>query len=401
MTRSQARLRAGVLDALRASGSHSRAELSRKFGVSRSTMSAVIADLIKDGLVEGADAASISAKAAGRPGTRVALAAPDGYFIGIDFGRIFIKAAIADTNFRILHQVSSAFDIDVSADVALDVAAENVEKIIAATDIDRAKIKAVGIGVPGPVDAATGQPHAGSILARWVGTDVPGALSQRLGLPVYMDNDANLGALAESVYGAARDVRVALYVLLSIGVGLGIIINGQIFRGSSGIAGELGHVVVDEHGAVCRCGSRGCLEALVSVTALAKALAASHGDISSDEMLRMAVAGDIGAGRIVADAGALVGRSVGALCNYFNPELVIVGGELMRAGDSLLVPLKEAMKRFSIARATENVRVVPAMLGEQAEIIGTLLFAGEKTQEAEARSTLTATVCQNMSEQNI
>ncbi len=103
-------------------------------------------------------------------------------------------------------------------------------------------------------------------------------------------------------------------------------------------------------------------------------------------MLKRAVAGDVGANRIVADAGALVGRSVGALCSYFNPEIVIVGGELMRAGDSLLAPLKDAMRRFSIARATENVRVVPAALGEQAELIGTLLFAGEKT-----RSRATAT----------
>jgi predicted NBD/HSP70 family sugar kinase len=102
-------------------------------------------------------------------------------------------------------------------------------------------------------------------------------------------------------------------------------------------------------------------------------------------MLRLAAAGDIGANRVVADAGALAGRSVGALCSYFNPEIVIVGGELMRAGDNLLQPLKDAMKRFSIARATENVRVVPAALGEQAELIGTLLFAGERARAQQAR----------------
>ena len=390
MTPSQARLRAGVLGELRASGAQSRAELARKFEVSRSTVSAVIAVLIEERLVEEANGANRATNAAGRPGTLVTLAAPKGYFVGIDFGRLFIKAAIADANYRILEQVSSDFDIDMPADMALDLAAANVAKIVAAAGIDRTEIKAVGIGVPGPVDAATGQLHAGSILARWVGTDVPGGLSRRLGLPVYMDNDANLGALAERVYGAARETGVALYVLLSVGVGLGIVINGQVFRGSSGIAGELGHVVVDEHGAVCRCGSRGCLEALVSVNALAKALSVSHGEISSDEMLRQAVAGDVGANRIVADAGALVGRSVGHLCNYFNPELIIVGGELMRAGESLFAPLKEAMRRFSIARATENVRVVPAMLGEQAELVGTLLFAGEKVRAAEVRPKLSA-----------
>ncbi len=379
MTPSQTRLRTGALDVL-AQGPQSRAELARGLGVSRSTMSLLVASLLTEGLVEEVDDGTEASKLAGRPGRRIALAGAKGYYVGIDFGRIFIKAAISDARYRIIEQTSGDFDIDMPAEAALDLAASKVEKIIASSSIDRAQIRAVGIGVPGPVDAMTGHLHSGSILARWVGTDVPGGLSARLGLPVYMDNDANLGMLAEATYGAARHASVALYVLLSIGVGLGIAINGKIFRGASGIAGELGHVVVDEHGDVCRCGSRGCLEAKISVHALARTLAASHGDISSDEMLRRAVAGDVGANRVVADAGALVGRSIGALCSYFNPEIVIVGGELMRAGDSLLNPLKDAMRRFSIARATENVRVVPAALGEQAELIGTLLFAGEKSR---------------------
>jgi len=382
MKPSQTRLRTSVLDLLGSDGPQSRADLARKLGVSRSTMSLVTTALMAEALVQELDTDDDGAKTAGRPGTRLVLSEPKGYYVGIDFGRIFIKAAISDGNYRIIEQVSGDFDIDMPAEAALDLAAAKVEGIVLSSGIDRAQIRAVGIGVPGPVDAASGELHAGSILARWVGTDVTGGLSRRLGLPVYMDNDANLGMLAESTYGAAKQAKVALYVLLSVGVGLGIAINGKVFRGASGIAGELGHVVIDEHGDVCRCGSRGCLEAKISVNALARALSASHGDITSDEMLRLAVKGDIGANRMIADAGALVGRSVGALCSYFNPEVVIVGGELMRAGDSLLTPLKDAMRRFSIARATENVRVVPAALGEQAELVGTLLFAGERARAA-------------------
>jgi len=383
MKPSQTRLRTSVLDLLGTGGPQSRADLARRLGLSRSTVSLVTTALLAEGLVQELDAdEDDGAKTAGRPGTRLALSEPKGYYVGIDFGRIFIKVAVSDGNYRILEQVSGDFDIDMPAQAALDLAAAKVKAIIRSSRIDRTQIRAVGIGVPGPVDAASGELHAGSILARWVGTDVTGGLSRRLGLPVYMDNDANLGMLAESTYGAARQADVALYVLLSVGVGLGIAINGKVFRGTSGIAGELGHVVIDEHGDVCRCGSRGCLEAKISVNALAKALSASHGDITSDEMLCLAVKGDIGANRMIADAGALVGRAVGALCSYFNPEIVIVGGELMRAGDSLLNPLKDAMRRFSIARATENVRVVPAGLGEQAELIGTLLFAGERARAA-------------------
>lgn len=386
MAISQTRLRTNALNLL-ASGPQSRAELARKLDVSRSTMSLLISSLIAEGAVEEINIDADSTKSAGRPGTRVAVVNSQGYYIGIDFGRIFIKAAISDANYRIIEQTSGDFDIEMPAEAALDFAASKVEEIIASSGVDRSQIKGVGIGVPGPVDAETGQLHSGSILARWVGTDVPGGLARRLSLPVYMDNDANLGMLAESTYGAARHTSVALYVLLSVGVGLGIAFNGRVFRGASGIAGELGHVVVDENGDICRCGSRGCLEAKISVNVLPKALLASHGAISSDEMLKLAVDGDIGANRVVSDAGALVGRSVGALCSYFNPEIVIVGGELMRAGDSLLNPLKDAMRRFSIARAVENVRVVPAALGEQAELMGTLLFAGE-------RARATATVAQ-------
>ena len=387
MPPSQIRLRASVLDTLTSSGAQSRADIARRIGASRSTVSSIVEALLAEGLVQEVQAEA-GPKPAGRPGTKIAVANPEGYYVGIDFGRIFIKVAISDANFSILKQTSADFDIDMPAEAALDLAAQKVNEIIAASGIDRARIKAVGIGVPGPVDARSGMLHAGSILARWVGTDVPGGLSRRLDLDVFMDNDANLGALAESVYGAARQSKVALYVLLSVGVGLGIAINGQVFRGVNGIAGELGHVVVDEHGDICRCGSRGCLEAIISVNSLAKALTVSHGPVSSDEMLRLAANGDIGANRVIADAGRLAGRSVGALCSYFNPDIVIVGGELMRAGDGLLTPMVEAMKRFSIARATEHVRVVPAALGEQAELIGTLLYAAERHRQTAVAGSL-------------
>ncbi len=163
--------------------------------------------------------------------------------------------------------------------------------------------------------------------------------------------------------------------------------TAMVFRGAGGIAGELGHVVVDEHGAVCRRGSRGCLEAVVSVHALARG-SASRTAIPLDEMLRRAVAGDIGAGRIVADAGALVGRSVGHLLVAISTrELVIVGGELMRAGEVLLrAPARHGRCGASPSRGRlprERARVVPAALGEQAELIGTLLYAGERTRASE------------------
>ncbi|MCB8883600.1 ROK family transcriptional regulator [Acidisoma cellulosilytica] len=387
MTSPKLRLRARVLDALQQFGPRSRADLARELGISRATAAAAVKDLLAAQLVEDGMDADAQPVRIGRPGSPVRIRTEAAYLIGIDFGRLTLRIGIFDLAYQAIREEAWAFDIDAPAEAALDRAAEHVEAMITAAGIARDKIRAVGVGVPGPVDAATGMLHAGSILASWVGTDVPGGLARRLDLPVYMDNDANLGALAEMTFGGAKTAKVALYVLLSVGVGLGIVINGRVFRGASGIAGELGHVVTDERGAICRCGSRGCLEAQVSVNALRNALQVSLGQITTDDMLRLAAEGHIGAGRVVADAGAMVGRAVGDLCNYFNPDVVLVGGELMRAGSVLLNPLRDAMQRFSIARATEHVRIAPGALGERAELLGTLLFASEKARQNPSRPT--------------
>lgn len=389
--RSQHRLRAAVLAALEDTP-RSRAEIARLLSVSPSTASSAIAELIEEGVVETvSDSVPTSRKSAGRPGELVALKERHAFLIGIDFGRLSFKAAISDLNYRLIDELDCAFDIDISAEAALDLAVEHVERLIARNNINRRLIEAVGIGVPGPVETATGMLHPGSILASWVGADIPRRLSQRLGLPVYMDNDANLGALAESRLGGAVGSKMMLYVLLSVGVGLGISIEGEIFRGAYGMAGQLAHVVTDENGPLCHCGSRGCLEAQISVNALSRSLEPTHRDIAPVEMLRLAAEGSPGPARVVADAGSMAGRALGALCNYFNPDLILVGGELTRAGPVLLNAMKEAMRRTAISRAVEHVDIRPGALGDRAELFGTLLLAHERARaELRARPSLTA-----------
>lgn len=370
-----------LIGTLEARGPLSRADLARETGLSRATVSNLVTDLIADGVVhemgDGGRGRSI-----GRPGVPVALSRGEGFYVGVDFGRLNLRVAIADLSYRIVDESVGDFDVDVPAHVALDGAAAAVDALIASSGVDRALVRAVAVGVPGPVDERTGMLHAGSILASWVGADVPGGLRQRLSLPVYIDNDANLGALAESTFGGAVGARTALYVLLSVGVGLGIVIEGQVFRGAIGIAGELGHVVVDEKGDVCRCGSRGCLEAIISVNTLRRALRTSLGEIDVDEMMAHALAGHVGARRVIADAGTMVGRLVGDLCNYFNPDLVLVGGELARAGTILLEPFEKSMRRYAIARAVEHVQVQNGALGDRAEVLGAILFAAQKDRAA-------------------
>ena len=185
-------------------------------------------------------------------------------------------------------------------------------------------------------------------------------MSRRLGdLPVHLDNDANLGALAEVTLGAARDARNAVYVMISSGIGAGLIVDGRLYRGGGGMAGEIGHVLVDETGPICRCGNRGCLETFISGPALTDLLRRSRGEVLSvHDIVRLAHGGDTGCQRAIADAGRVLGRVVAAICNIFNPDTVVVGGDLGEAGDVLLDPMREAVGRYAIAPAAEDARIV-------------------------------------------
>ena len=377
------RTRARIISALQGSGPQSRAMLARQTGVSRSTASNVISQLVAEGVVQIVDdSVEPVARGSGRPGTLVALAQDYKYIVAIDFGRLSLKVGVFDMQYKLIDVIDSDFSVDIDANEALETAARQVDELLVKHAISKATVEAVGVGVPGPVESVSGKIHAGSILAGWIGTDVPGELARRLRLPVYMDNDANLGVRAESNMGGATHAKVALYVLLSVGVGLGIAIDGKVFRGAGGIAGELGHVVTNEHGPLCRCGSRGCIEAQISVNALAQSLANTHKGITAAGMLKAAQDGDPVARRVVIDAGAMAGRQVGALCNYFNPDVVLVGGELMRAGSILIDAITDAMARVSLARAIENVTVRPGALGELAELYGGALYAHEQAQAA-------------------
>jgi predicted NBD/HSP70 family sugar kinase len=374
------RIRAQVIAALDEGGPMSRAALAGELGISRSTASLAVTDLMDQGIVGSAEEGAFPAsRRIGRPGSLITLRRAGLHLVGIDFGRLSLKVGLFDAAFRLVEVAEEAFSVDIPAQVAIATAAARVEHLLSRHGLSASEIEAAAIGVPGPVDAETGELHAGSILARWVGTDVTGDLARRLGVPVYMDNDANLGILAETRIGAAQESRVALYVLLSVGVGLGIALDGTVFRGTRGIAGELGHVVTNESGPLCPCGSRGCLEAQISVNALAASLSATHGAISPAVMLELAAQGDLGARRIVDDAATLAGKAIGALCNYFNPDTVIISGELVRAGPVVLDSIRSAMTRVSLPRAIENVDLRLGDLGELAELYGAVFFAKQRS----------------------
>jgi predicted NBD/HSP70 family sugar kinase len=361
-----------VLEVVRERGDVSRADIARHTGLSRSTVSSLIAELARDGVV--VERATNSSAQGGRPPVLLTLDPGAGAVVGLHFDHGTLRVAVADLAHTILAETHRDLDVDHDAEEGLDAAGTLVDDVLAEARVARDRVLGAGVGIAGPVDAH-GTVGGSTILPGWAGIDVAAELERRLELRVHVDNDANLGALAESVLGAGRDASEIAYLMLSSGIGAGLILGGRLYRGAGGTAGEIGHVLVDEQGPMCRCGNRGCLETFAGGGALVELLRRSHGDsLSIEDMVEQAIAGDPACQRVLADAGRIVGGPVAALCNQFNPELVVVGGRLAPAGELVLGPLREAVRRYAIPAAAETARIVPSALGARAELLGALVL---------------------------
>jgi predicted NBD/HSP70 family sugar kinase len=362
-----------VIDALRAEESISRAEIARRTGLSRSTVSSLVTDLQADGLVvERAEGTSTAyGDQGGRPPIMLSFDASAGAAVGIDFGHRHLRVAVSDLASNVLAQRELALDTDHSAEDGLDAATELVTQALDDAGVERSRVVGAGVGLPGPIEQSSGVVGSAAILPGWVGVPAAEEMHRRLDLPVVVDNDANLGALAEAAFGAGRDASDLVYIKASSGIGAGLILNGRLYRGTSGLAGELGHVLADREGLVCRCGNRGCLETVASSGALVELLHRSHGtDVTVAEMVRMARDGDLGSQRVIGDAGRAIGRAVADLLNVLNPELVVVGGDLAAAGEILLEGVRESITRAALPAAAGASRVVAGVLGDRAQVLG-------------------------------
>jgi predicted NBD/HSP70 family sugar kinase len=362
-----------VMHALRVRGVASRAELARVTDLSRSTVSIIVSDLLDAGLAGERDGQPDGETHTGRPPVMVSLNPSAGVALGLDFGHRHLRVAVSDLSHAVLAEAWCELDVDHSSEQGLDRAAEFVDRVLNEAGANRDQVIGTGMGLPAPIDRASGSVQESSILPGWVGVDAAGEASNRLGLPVEVENDANLGALAEYTWGAARGRSEVVYMKVSSGIGAGLISEGRLQRGVSGTAGEVGHMVLAEAGPVCRCGNRGCLETLASSRAVADLLATSrHEPVSTQQLLELSAAGDTAAQRLIADAGRAIGVAVASLCNILNPQCVIVGGDLAAAGEVLLAPIRDVVRRMAVPSAVADLEVVAGVLGERAEMLGAL-----------------------------
>jgi predicted NBD/HSP70 family sugar kinase/biotin operon repressor len=373
------RNRVRILDALRRQGTASRSELARLTGLSRTTVGSVVADLQSRGLVvEQADGDRQPGR--GRPPVFLSLDRSAGVAVGIDFDHDRVRVALADLSSNVIAEDCVEIDVDHEAADAIEAAVEMVAALRVVANVDEGAVVGAGIGLPGPIDRRTGAVGSAVILPGWAGIPAREALARRLGVRVQVDNDANLGALAEASFGAGRGLADIVYVKLGSGVGAGLVIGGRLHHGAAGLAGEIGHVQVRPDGAVCRCGNRGCLETIAAEAALRALLRPARGhEVTRRELLELVAAGDLGATRVVNDAGLAIGRVLADLCNVVNPEAIVVGGELSEVGDPLLSGIREAVDRYALPGAADVVEVVPGELGERAEVLGALALVTQST----------------------
>lgn len=358
------------MDAIRRHGALTQVEVAGVTGLSPATVS----NIVKELTVAGVLSTRLTVRS-GRRATEVRLARTMGLVAGVDFGFRHLRVALADLSSRIVAEQHMPLPADHRADAGLDRAALLVGDLLDSLGTDSREVRGVGLGLPAPVDSATGAVAHTGVLRGWSGVPVAAVLSARLGVPVSVDNDANLGALAESRYGAAQGCRDAVYIRVSHGVGAGLILDGHVFRGHAGTAGEIGHVTIDENGPVCRCGNRGCLETFVRAPVLLELLRPSHGTLVLRDVIALATQGDPGCRRVIADAGRHIGVAAASVVNLLNPQRIVVGGALADAGDLLLDPLRAAVDRLAISTAAASLQVVRGALAERAEVLGAIALA--------------------------
>lgn len=370
------RNRARVLNVIRERARPSQAEIARATGLSRTTVHSLVAELKAEGVISELDEAQ-AAHSSGRPGVRLALRDAARVALGIDFGHSHVQVAVADVARNIIAERRCELDVNRRANEALDTSVRLADEALAEARVDRTSVVGAGIGIPGPVDRERGTAGSATILPGWVGLRIADAMEERLGgLPVEIENDANLGALAEMTWGAGRGCSNFAYIKAATGIGAGIVIDGRLLHGVSGTAGEIGHTTLDEAGALCYCGNRGCLETVASGPAIVRLV--SNGDGVAPTLAQVidrAVAGDLRCRRAIADAGREMGVAVAGLCNLINPERVILGGVLSRAGDLLLEPLRASLERHAVQAAAEKVEVVAAEFVERSELLGAVALA--------------------------
>ncbi len=375
-----------VLDMIRFTpGGISRAELARQMSLSRAAITTMVDDLKRIHLV---DEIEVGPAAGGRRPILLAINPRYGYVVGIDMGATHVGIVVTDYSAHVLEEIEKPLAVADGPVKCISQVNDYLFELLNRLQIDIRQISAIGMDVPGPIVAEIGGVSAPPIMPGWDGFPIKYSLEEMWHVPVTLGNDAEFGALGEWAYGAGRNETNLAYIKVGTGVGAGLLLDGHIYRGATGSAGEIGHITILENGPLCTCGNYGCLEAMAGGYAIARKareaiesgrrtqLSAIEAEkIRAVDVASAAQRGDLVAQQIITEAGIHLGTAIASLVNLFNPGLVVIGGGVSQLGDLLLEPIRKIVNEKSLYSAAKVVRITSAVLGRRASRMGAVVQA--------------------------
>ena len=319
----------------------------------------------------------------------------DKIYIGIDLGGTKILTASADSKGNIIKDIKIPTEVPKGNEVVVENIHKSIKKVLSGTNLHKDNVEAIGIGSPGPLDLEKGL-IVGAANLPFERFPLVDEIEERTGIPVYLQNDANTAALGEKFFGAGKDVENMIYVTVSTGVGGGIIIDGEIYYGYNGNAGEIGHMLIDPDGPICGCGNHGCLESFSSGTAIARMgreavkdnrsklidqlVEGNTTEIDAEIVARAARKGDEVAEEIYHKAGYYLGMGLANLVNIFNPEMIVLGGGVMYAEELFIDNLKNSLNSYALGAPLQVVELARAELGDEIGVRGAIAVAMNKVE---------------------
>lgn len=376
-----------ILDLIRFTpGGISRAEAAQRLDLSRAAITTIVNDLITAKIIRETEARN---RHNGRPAVILEINPRRGMVIGIDMGATHIAVVLANFSGQVIDQIEAPLRISDGPKICIASADKLARELLKRNRISLEKISAIGIGVPGPIDSSAGMVIAPPIMPGWDRFPITETLEKLWARPVSLNNDAEMGALGEWAYGAGRGEHDLAYIKVGTGIGAGLLLGGQIYRGATGSAGEIGHMTIDESGPLCNCGNHGCLESFAGGFAIARQaqeaarkgqrtlLASMSGaeQLTAIQVATAAQQGDLVAQRIITQAGEHLGVALAGMVNLFNPGMIVVGGGVAQIGDLFLQPIRSVVQKRALPAAANTVKITTAVLMRRSSSMGAVIQA--------------------------
>jgi glucokinase-like ROK family protein len=391
-----------LIEMIRGHGVVTKSDLVGNTPFSRSKINGCIEDLIKKEYIQESGSGEYTG---GRRSRVFSINGGYGLVAGVDIGATSIDIGLTDFAGKILARCSQAASVREGPRPILSLVSEKIERLIAEHGLPASRLYGIGIGVPGPVDSGEGVVVSPPIMPGWDGFPIVHSIQERFpSARVVVDNDVNVMALGEMSAGIARGVKNLIFVKIGTGIGSGIVCKGQIYRGSNGCAGDIGHICVQKDGPICPCGNRGCLEALAAGPAigergvraalegrgpiLLKYYQSNDGWLSAENVGKAAREGDPAAIEIIREGGQVIGDVLASLVNFFNPSMIVIGGGVAGIGNLLLSSIRQAVLNRSLPLSTRDLRIVFSETGSDAGVIGAVNLALDKVFQVEMNNGL-------------